>query len=102
MQLAPQLLEPMMKVEVQTPIEYMGGVIGDLNRRRGMVKGQQTQGQRSTITAEVPLAELFGYVGHLRSATAGRGTFSMQLTSYAPLSAELQAGVLQAYSPTIQ
>lgn len=102
MQLAPQLLEPMMKVEVQTPKQYMGGVIGDLNRRRGMIKGQQMQEQRSIITAEVPLAELFGYVGHLRSATAGRGTFSMQLRGYAPLSEELQARVLQAYLPTIQ
>lgn len=100
MQLAPQLLEPMMKVEVQTPAQYMGGVMGDLNRRRGIVKGQQTQGKRSTITAEVPLAELFGYVGHLRSATAGRGTFSMQLTGYAPLTEALQARVLQAYLPT--
>lgn len=102
MQLAPQLLEPIMKVEVQTPAQYMGGVIGDLNRRRGLVKGQQTQAQRSTITAEVPLAELFGYVGHLRSATAGRGTFSMQLTGYAPLGEALQAQVLQAYLPTVQ
>ena len=101
-EVALQLLEPMMKVGVQTPIEYMGGVIGDLNRPRGIVKGQQIQEQRSTITAEVPLAELLGYVGHLRSATAGRGIFSMQLTSYAPIGVELQAGLLQAYLPTIQ
>ncbi len=84
--LAPQLLEPLMKVEVQTPEPYLGSVIGDLNRRRGLIRGQQLQHGRIVVQAEVPLVEMFGYVSHLRSSTAGRGTFSMQLTGYTAVS----------------
>ena len=85
MSLAPQLLEPLMQVEVQTPEPYLGAVIGDLNRRRGLIKGQKLEHGRMVVQAEVPLIEMFGYVGHLRSSTAGRGTFNMQLAGYAAL-----------------
>jgi len=94
--LRPQLLEPLMNVEVNTPEPYLGSVIGDLNRRRGLIKGQQAQSGRITIQAEVPLVEMFGYVSHLRSSTAGRGTFNMQLTSYTAVSEAILEKVILA------
>ena len=81
--LQPQLLEPIMQIVVSTPTEFAGTVIGGLNRRRAIIKGQETPFNRTQITADVPLAELFGYIGHLRSITTGRGTFNMQLSHYA-------------------
>ncbi len=79
----PALLEPMMKVEVVTPEEYMGDVMGDLNRRRGMVQGMEDAPAGKVIRAEVPLAEMFGYATDLRSATQGRATYSMEFQRYA-------------------
>jgi elongation factor G len=79
----PALLEPMMKVEVVTPEEYMGDVMGDLNRRRGMVQGLEDAPAGKAIRAEVPLAEMFGYATDLRSATQGRATYSMEFQRYA-------------------
>ncbi|WP_407276123.1 elongation factor G [Halothiobacillus sp. DCM-1] len=80
----PVLLEPMMKVEVETPEDYMGDVIGDLNRRRGMIQGMEdTMGGGKQIRAEVPLSEMFGYATDLRSATQGRATYSMEFAHYA-------------------
>ncbi len=81
--LEPQLLEPIMQVVVSTPTEFAGTVIGGLNRKRAIIKGQETPLNRTLITADVPLSELFGYIGHLRSITTGRGTFDMQLSHYA-------------------
>ena len=78
----PVLLEPMMAVEVVTAEEYMGDVIGDLNSRRGQVEGMEQRGNAQVITAKVPLAEMFGYVGDLRSRTQGRATYTMQFDSY--------------------
>ncbi|MFC7050188.1 elongation factor G [Emcibacter nanhaiensis] len=78
-----KLLEPMMKVEVVTPEEYMGDVIGDLNSRRGQVAGTETRGPAQVITAMVPLANMFGYVNQLRSFTQGRAQYSMQFDHYA-------------------
>src|SRR6202521_712309 len=78
----PVLLEPMMAVEVVTADEYMGDVIGDLNSRRGQVEGMSQRGNAQVITAKVPLAEMFGYVGDLRSRTQGRATYTMQFDSY--------------------
>jgi elongation factor G len=78
----PVLLEPMMAVEVVTADEYMGDVIGDLNSRRGQVEGMTQRGNAQVITAKVPLAEMFGYVGDLRSRTQGRATYTMQFDSY--------------------
>jgi elongation factor G len=78
----PVLLEPIFKVEVVTPEEFMGDVIGDLNRRRGRVEGMQARGNAQAVTAYVPLAEMFGYVTDLRSNTQGRATSTMQFERY--------------------
>ena len=77
-----KLLEPIMKVEVVTPEEYTGGVIGDLTSRRGMVQGQDSRGNANVIDAFVPLANMFGYINTLRSMTSGRANFSMQFDHY--------------------
>ncbi len=78
----PKLLEPVMKVEVVTPEDYMGDIIGDLNSRRGQVAGMEDRGNAKVITAQVPLAEMFGYVSTLRSQSQGRASFSMDLSGY--------------------
>ena len=78
----PVLLEPVMAVEVVTPEEYMGDVIGDLNSRRGQVEGMEQRSGAQVIRAKVPLAQMFGYVGDLRSRTQGRATYTMQFDSY--------------------
>ena len=80
----PQLLEPIMKVDVFTPEDHVGDVIGDLNRRRGMIKDQQPNPTGVRVKADVPLAEMFGYIGTLRTMTSGRGQFSMEFSHYAP------------------
>ena len=77
-----RLLEPIMKVEVVTPDDYFGGVIGDLNSRRGQVQGTDTRGNAQVITAMVPLANMFGYVNNLRSMTQGRAQYTMQFDHY--------------------
>ncbi|MFL0801875.1 MAG: elongation factor G, partial [Agarilytica sp.] len=79
----PQLLEPIMKVDVFTPDDHVGDVIGDLNRRRGMIKDQEPGTTGVRIKADVPLSEMFGYIGHLRTITSGRGQFSMEFSHYA-------------------
>jgi elongation factor G len=78
----PQLLEPVMKVDVFTPEDHVGDVIGDLNRRRGMIKDQEAGVTGVRIKADVPLSEMFGYIGHLRTMTSGRGQFSMEFSHY--------------------
>ncbi|MGD2054275.1 MAG: elongation factor G [Gammaproteobacteria bacterium] len=80
---APAILEPIMKVEVVTPEEYMGDVMGDLNRRRGIVSGMEDAPSGKIIRADVPLSEMFGYSTALRSATQGRATYSMEFKKYA-------------------
>ena len=77
------LLEPIMKVEVVTPEDYTGSVIGDLNSRRGQIQGQDMRGNANVITAMVPLANMFSYVNNLRSMSQGRATFTMQFDHYA-------------------
>jgi elongation factor G len=79
----PKLLEPIMRVEVVTPEDYVGGIIGDLTSRRGQVRGQETRGNASVINAMVPLANMFGYVNNLRSMSQGRAQFTMQFDHYA-------------------
>ncbi len=79
-----ELLEPMMKVEVVTPEENMGDVVGDLNRRRGLIQGMDENAAGKIVNAEVPLAEMFGYATDLRSATQGRATYTMEFSKYAP------------------
>ena len=80
----PQILEPIMNVDVFTPDDHMGDVIGDLNRRRGMIKSQSSNPMGVRIKADVPLSEMFGYIGDLRTMTSGRGQFSMEFGNYAP------------------
>jgi len=79
---SPALLEPLMRVEVATPEDYMGDVVGDLNRRRGLVQGMEDTPAGKTIRAEVPLSEMFGYATDLRSATQGRASYSMEFSRY--------------------
>ncbi|TCK18740.1 translation elongation factor 2 (EF-2/EF-G) [Thiogranum longum] len=80
----PQLLEPIMKVDVFTPDDNVGDVIGDLNRRRGMIKSQEPGPTGVRVKADAPLSEMFGYIGDLRTMTSGRGQFSMEFSHYAP------------------
>jgi elongation factor G len=82
MKASPVLLEPMMKVEVEVPEDFIGSVIGDLNSRRGQIEGQDTDQGNAKVTAKVPLAEMFGYATDIRSKTQGRGIFSMEFSSY--------------------
>jgi elongation factor G len=79
-----QLIEPVMNVDVFTPDDHVGDVIGDLNRRRGMIKDQEAGPSGVRIKADVPLSEMFGYIGHLRTITSGRGQFSMEFSHYLP------------------
>ncbi|MGY2575273.1 elongation factor G [Vibrio sp. C8] len=89
-----QLLEPIMKVDVFTPEDHVGDVIGDLNRRRGMIKDQQAGATGVRIKADVPLSEMFGYIGTLRTMTSGRGQFSMEFAHYAPCPANVAEKVI--------
>nr|WP_086940911.1 elongation factor G [Thaumasiovibrio occultus] len=90
----PQLLEPIMLVDVFTPEDHVGDVIGDLNRRRGMIKDQQAGLTGVRIKGEVPLSEMFGYIGTLRTMTSGRGQFSMEFAHYAPCPANVAEKVI--------
>ena len=81
----PILLEPVMDVEVETPQEYMGDVMGNLNSRRGQIQGQDDRGNAIAIKAKVPLSEMFGYATDLRSTTQGRASYTMQFGSYEPV-----------------
>jgi elongation factor G len=81
----PQLLEPVMEVEVVTPEQFMGDVIGDLNSRRGRIEKMDNRGQQQFIRAQVPLSQMFGYATDLRSSTQGRATYTMQFHSYQPV-----------------
>ena len=92
----PQLLEPIMKVDVFTPEDNVGDVIGDLNRRRGMIKDQEAGNTGVRIKADVPLAEMFGYIGHLRTITSGRGQFSMEFAHYNACPANVADAVIAA------
>ena len=82
-QCSPILLEPIMKIEIITPEENMGDVVGDLNRRRGMMKGMDDKNGAKVLRADVPLSEMFGYVTQLRTITSGRATSSMEFSHYA-------------------
>ena len=92
----PALLEPIMKVEVVTPEDYMGDVMGDLNRRRGMVQGMDDSPSGKVVNAEVPLAEMFGYSTDLRSATQGRATYTMEFDKYAIVPGNVADAIIKA------
>ncbi len=91
----PVLLEPVMSVEVVTPEDYMGDVIGDLNSRRGQVGQMQMRGQNQVVTAKVPLSEMFGYVNDLRSKTQGRASYTMQFASYEQTPSNVQEEIVK-------
>lgn len=90
----PTLLEPIMKVEVLTPEQNMGDVVGDLNRRRGQIEGMDSKGNSQVIKAKVPLSEMFGYVTQLRTLTSGRATSTMEFSHYAEAPANIAADVI--------
>jgi elongation factor G len=90
-----QLLEPIMKVDVFSPDDNVGDVIGDLNRRRGMIKSQDAGATGVRVKADAPLGEMFGYIGHLRTLTSGRGQFSMEFSHYAPCPANVAEEVIK-------
>ena len=92
---APQLMEPIMKVDVFTRDANVGDVIGDLNRRRGMIKSQEAGASGVRIKAEVPLSEMFGYIGDLRTMTSGRGQFSMEFSHYLPCPKQVADAVIK-------
>ncbi len=90
----PVLMEPMMAVEVVTPEDNMGDVIGDLNSRRGLIQAMDERGGARVIRAVVPLSEMFGYVGDLRSKTQGRASYTMQFDSYAEVPSNLAKEII--------
>jgi elongation factor G len=90
----PVLLEPMMAVEVTTPDDYMGDVIGDLNSRRGQIQSMEERSGARVVAALVPLSEMFGYVGDLRSRTQGRASYSMQFDSYAQVPSNVSLEII--------
>ncbi|MEL6870404.1 MAG: elongation factor G [Pseudomonadota bacterium] len=92
---SPQLLEPIMKVDVFTPEDHVGDVIGDLNRRRGMIKAQEPGATGVRVKADCPLSEMFGYIGDLRTMTSGRGQFSMEFSHYAPCPMSVAEAVIK-------
>ena len=95
---SPKLLEPIMKVEVLTPDEYMGDVIGDLNSRRGQIQGTETRGNAQVVTAFVPLANMFGYISQLRSFSQGRAQYTMQYDHYEPVPQAVADEVIKKYA----
>jgi elongation factor G len=95
---SPVLLEPIMKVEIATPEEYMGDVVGDINRRRGIIQGMEDTPSGKTLSCEVPLAEMFGYATDLRSATQGRATYSMQFEKYNEAPANIAEAIIKKSS----
>ena len=94
----PQLLEPVMKVEVTSPDEFLGGVIGDLNSRRGQIMGTTTRGNAQIVNAHVPLANMFGYINNLRSMSQGRASYTMQFDHYEQVPANVAEEVKKKYS----
>ncbi len=95
---SPILLEPVMKVETVTPGDYLGDVIGDLNRRRGSIQDQLERGTNIAVVAVVPLSEMFGYIGHLRGMTSGRASYTMEFSHYDPVPRQVADAVIAAAS----
>jgi len=92
-----QVLEPIMKVEVQTPTEFQGSVVGNLSQRRGTIQATSEQQSYTTITAEVPLSEMFGYATDLRSMTQGKAEFTMEFSKYSPVPRGIQEELIKKY-----
>jgi elongation factor G len=92
------LLEPMMKVEVTSPEEFVGSVIGDLNSRRGQIVGTSMRGNANIINALVPLANMFGYINNLRSMSQGRASYTMQFDHYAQVPGQVAEEIKKKYA----
>jgi len=92
----PVLLEPVMKVETVTPGDYLGDVIGDINRRRGSIQDQLERGTNIAVVAHVPLSEMFGYIGHLRGMTSGRASYTMEFSHYDQVPRNVADAVIEA------
>src|SRR5262249_61082332 len=95
----PVLLEPVFSVEVVTPGEFMGDVIGDLNRRRGQISGMEQRGNAQVVSGHVPLSEMFGYATDLRSNTQGRATYTMQFERYDEVPTNIAERVIGELQP---
>jgi elongation factor G len=93
----PVVLEPIMKVEVSAPEEFSGTVMGQVNQRRGMIQGSRSNEGYATVEAEVPLTEMFGYSTDLRSATQGKGEFTMEFSRYSPVPRNVQDELVKKY-----
>ena len=91
---APVILEPMMAVEVETPEEYIGFVMGDIPSRRGLIQGQDKRGNAAIVSAKVPLSNMFGYATDLRSGTQGRASYTMQFDSYEAVPKNIQEEII--------
>ena len=92
---SPAILEPIMRVEVVTPADYTGGVVGDLSRRRGTIEGMDDSPAGKIVRAQVPMAEMFGYSTHLRSATQGRATYTMEFSRYQIVPDGITEGIIK-------
>ena len=97
MKAKPVALEPIMKMEVSCPEEFQGSVIGQINQRRGLIKGTENQDKLTVVAAEVPLAEMFEYSTELRSATQGKGEFTMEFARYALIPRNIQEELTKEY-----
>jgi len=93
-----KLLEPIMKVEVITPEDYTGGIIGDLTSRRGQISGQEPRGNAIALNCKVPLANMFGYINTLRSMSSGRAQFTMQFSHYEPVPSNISEEIQAKYA----
>ena len=93
----PAILEPMMKVDILVPEEYLGDVMGHVSARRGRIEGQENRGNALMINSTVPLSEMFGYATTLRSSTQGRGTFTMTFDHYEPVPKSIEAEIVKQY-----
>ncbi|MCG8451162.1 MAG: elongation factor G, partial [Pirellulales bacterium] len=98
----PALLEPIMQTEIECPEEFQGSVVGQVSSKRGMIVSTNTQNKVTTIIAEVPLAETFGYSTELRSLTQGQGTFTMELCKYAPVPSNIQTEIIEERKAELQ
>ena len=93
----PQLLEPIMQIDTFCPDDNVGDVIGDLSRRRGVIKSQEKTPTGVRVKAEAPLGEMFGYISDLRTMTSGRGQFSMEFSHYSPCPANVSEDIVETY-----
>ncbi|MCJ8331857.1 MAG: elongation factor G [Lentisphaeria bacterium] len=98
MQASPAIMEPIMKVEIETPTEFQGTVVGNISSRRGIITGTLEEENYSTVTCDVPLSEMFGYVGDLRSMTQGKATFTMEFAKYAPVTRDISEELIKKYA----